>query len=114
MDSLPPIRPEKAPEEDAQAKKELQALEAQRLEADRQRKEHTRLEKLRGVFAFGVRFLLVLIFLLLANALWIVSWHYLMPESLHWMTDDALKTVSTVLFSGTLFVFLGLYVRDRI
>ena len=30
------------------------------------------------------------------------------------MDDEALGTVSTVLFSGTLYVFLGLYVRDRV
>ena len=109
------IRPEQTPQEDGQAQREVEALEDQReLEADQRRQEHRRREKLRGAFAFGVRILLGVIFFLVANALWIVAWHYLMPESGHWMTDDALKTASTVLFSGTLFVFLGLYVRDRV
>ena len=53
-------------------------------------------------------------FLLIAVALVIVAWHYLAPAAWHWMDDEALGTVSTVLFSGTLYVFLGLYVRDRV
>ena len=110
----PPIRPERTPDEDAEAQKELLALDRQELEADKQRKEHARQEKLRSVFSFGVRFLLLLIFFLVASALAVVSWHYLGPANRHWMDDAALKTVSTVLFSGTLFVFLGLYVRDRV
>lgn len=115
MESMPPIRPEKKPDEDdARAKQEVEALESQALGADRQRKEHARQEKLRNVFAFCVRVLLALIFFLVATALVCVAWHYLMPESRHWMPEGALKTVSTVLFSGTLFVFLGLYVRDRV
>lgn len=114
MDPLPPIRPEKTPDEDARAQEELRALESQQLEADRQRREHARQEKLRNVFAACVRSLLVLVFILVALALVSVAWHYLTPASGHWMTAEALKTVSAVLFSGTLFVFLGLYVRDRI
>ena len=53
-------------------------------------------------------------FILIAVALIAVAWHYLAPASWHWMDEEALGTVSTVLFSGTLYVFLGLYVRDRV
>lgn len=113
-ESVLSIRPEQAPADDVKAKQEVRALEKQALEADGQRQEHARREKLRGVFATCVRGLVVLVFLLLAAALLILTWHYLAPADMHWVADDALEKVSTVLFSGTLFVFLGLYIRDRV
>ena len=109
-----PIRPERAPADDVKAEREARAIEKQALEADGQRQEHVRREKLRGVFAFCVRVFVVLVFLLIAAALLILAWHYLAPARMHWIADDALEKVSTVLFSGTLFVFLGLYIRDRV
>ena len=108
------IRPERVPAEDIQAKWEIQALEKQELDADRRRREHARQEKLRGVFAFGVRALVVLIFLVIVAALLSLVWHYLAPAHMHWIADDALEKVGTVLFSGPLFVFLSLYIRDRV
>ena len=42
------------------------------------------------------------------------TWHYLAPPSMHWMADDAAKTVSTSLFSGVLFMSFFLYLRDRV
>ena len=62
----------------------------------------------------GIGTIVALLFLLTAVALVVVAWHYLTPAAWHWMDDDALGTVSTLLFSGTLYVFLGLYVRDRV
>ena len=116
MDSnIPPIQPEKKPREDEQAQAEIDALNEQRkLDSDEKRQEHHRREELRAVFARGVRWLVVLAFILLGLALLVVTWHYLAPSSLHWVEDDDLSTVRTVLFSGTLFGFLGLYVRDRV
>ena len=115
---IPPIQPEQKPPidaQDAQAQAEMDALKQQReLDADEKRQDHQRREALRGVFAQCVRRLIALVFILVGTALSVVAWHYLGPSSLHWMSDDARETVSTVLFSGTLFVFLGLYVRDRV
>lgn len=111
---VPPIRPEPAPAEDIQAKREIQALEKQALAADRQRKEHVRQEKLRDAFAACARAFIVLIFLLIAAALICVTWHYLAPPGMHWMASDALETMRTSLFSGTLFTFFFLYLRDRV
>lgn len=111
---VPPIRPEPAPDDDIRAKQEIQALEKQELAADRQRKEHVRQEKLRSAFAACARALMVLIFFLIAAALVCVTWHYLAPPSMHWMADDAVKTVSASLFSGTLFMSFFLYLRDRV
>ena len=116
MDSnIPPIQPEKKPREDEQAQAEIDALNEQRkLDSDEKRQEYQRREKLRAVFARGVRWLVGLVFILVAAALLIVAWHYLGPSCLHWMGEESLSTVSTVLFSGTLFGFLGPYVRDRV
>lgn len=112
--AIPPIPPEKAPEQDAQAQEEVEALEQKELEATARRQEHQRREGLRTVFATGVGYIVALMFLLIAVALVIVAWHYLAPATWHWMDEEALGTVTTVLFSGTLYVFLGLYVRDRV
>lgn len=79
-----------------------------------QRKEQARQEKLRSAFAACARALMVLIFFLIAVALVCVTWHYLAPPSMHWMADDAVKTVSTSLFSGVLFMSFFLYLRDRV
>ena len=108
------IRPEQVPAEDIQAKREIQALEKQELDADRERMEHARREKLRGVFAFWVRTIVALVFSVIAIALLSLVWHYLAPAHMHWIADDALEKVGTVLFSGPLFVFLSLYIRDRV
>jgi len=112
--SIPPIPPEEEPSSDARAGEEVDALGRRELEATERQQEHLRGEKLRNLFAIGVMCLVALIFVLVGCALVIVTWHYLAPTWLHWMEDEALGTVSTVLFSGTLFVFLGLYVRDRV
>ena len=113
--SIPPIPSEEEPSSDEKAEEEVDALSLRReLEATEKRQEHLRAEKLRNLFARGVRYLVALIFVLVALALLFVALHYLTPASWHWMEDEALGTVSTVLFSGTLFVFLGLYVRDRV
>lgn len=113
--SIPPIPPEEAPSDDARAKEEVDALALRsELHATETRQEHQRREKLRAIFAKGVALLVILVFILVGFALLFVAWHYLTPASRHWMEDEALDTVSTVLFSGTLFVFLGLYVRDRV
>lgn len=113
--SIPPIPLEEEPSSDAIAKEEVDALALQKnLEATERRQEHLRREKLRVLFARGVMCLVAIIFFLVACALFVVAWHYLTPASWHWLEDEALGTVSTVLFSGTLFVFLGLYVRDRV
>ena len=79
-----------------------------------QRNEHTRQEKLRDLFASGVRAILVIIFIILGFTLAFLGWHYLAPEKYWWINDDNLDTIRTVVFSGTIFAFLGLYVRDRI
>ena len=113
--SIPRIPPEQTPERDAQAKEEVKALKEQReFDATERRQEHQRREVLRTVFARGVGYIVALMFFLIAVALVVVAWHYLAPSDWHWMDDEALGTVSTVLFSGTLYVFLGLYVRDRV
>ena len=109
------VRPESRPAaDDPQAQRERGAAEQQALEADRRRQEHRRQEKLRDVFAFGVRVLLVVVFILLAATLVALAWHYIGSPEYLWIPDDKLETISTVLFSGTLFVFLGLYIRDRV
>lgn len=105
---------ERTPARDAQAQDEVEALEKKDLEATERRQEHQRREVLRTVLARGVGYIVALMFLLIAVALVAVAWHYLAPAAWHWMDDEALSTVSTVLFSGTLYVFLGLYVRDRV
>lgn len=112
--SIPPIPPERTPERDAQAQQEVKALEQRELDATERRQEHQRREVLRTVFARCVGYIVALMFFLIAVALVVVAWHYLAPSAWHWMDDEALGTVSTVLFSGTLYVFLGLYVRDRV
>ena len=53
-------------------------------------------------------------FTLICIAVFVVAWHYLTPESAHWMGDEQLRTVTTVLFSGTLYAIVGLYIRDRV
>ena len=107
--SKPPIIPEEEPKTDPRAEEEVHALALQKqLEVTERRQEHQRSENLRILFARGVMCLVALIFVLVACALFAVAWHYLTPASWHWMDEKALETVSTVLFSGTLFVFLGL------
>ena len=109
------IPADEEPSSDAIAQDEVDAFALRKeLEVTELRQEHQRTERLRIWFAIGVRLLVAIIFFWIAIALSVVAWHYLTPESLQWMEPDALGTVSTVLFSGTLFVFLGLYVRDRV
>ena len=114
MASGPDVIAEPETSDDSQARSESSALQKQHLEDDRQWNEHGRQEKLRTVFAWGVIITLSLVFILIGAAMFIVVFHYLAPVHLHWVDKGDLKTVSTVLFSGTLFAFLGLYVRDRI
>ncbi len=90
----------------------MSALEQQELDA--KGNEHARKEKLRNVFGLGVRVLLVVAFGLIVSALVVLAWHYLGPKEYWWVSENKLQTISTVLFSGTLFVFLGLYIRDRV
>ena len=114
----PSVNPESALHPDhqvtRQAQEESYNIENQDLKADRHRKEHSRTEQLRNVFSMGVVALVRLIFILVGLALLIVALHYFLPNNLHWVEDGKLRQISTVLFSGTLFAFLGLYVRDRI
>ena len=112
----PLIRPEDAPQgKDRRTKRELEALEQQQeLDARSHAREHTRKEELRDLFALGVRWVLQLVFVLIGAALICLAWHYLAPPEWGWMPEDNMETITTALFSGTLFGFLGLYVRDRI
>ena len=96
------------------AQEEELAIQQDRLESNKQHKEHIRQESLREAFAKWVNRLLILIFALIGLALLSVVFHHLAPVCWRWMPEDDVNTVSTVLFSGTLFVFLGLYVRDRV
>ena len=108
------VRPEaKTRGQDAQAHREVEAL--RRSEAlQSEQNERLRKEKLRDVFALAVRCMVVLVFGLIALAPVALTWHYIGHQKLTWIPDEKLETVSAVLFSGTLFVFLGLYVRDRV
>lgn len=72
------------------------------------------IEEIRDVFGAGAKWLLRLVFAIACASLLTVAWHYVMPPSWHWVLPDRLDTMSTVLFSGGLFVFWGLYIRDRI
>ena len=76
--------------------------------------EVVRREKLKTVFAVCVRGLVVLLFALLVAALVVVAIHYLGPERMHWMQEGRLQTVVTFLFSGPIFMFLFLHVRDQL
>lgn len=112
------IRLEKVPTKDDEAQQEVRAYNEQKQESelstDKRREEHRRTEKLRDLFSSCVLILVSVVFFLVGLALMLASWHYLASPSWHWMDEGKLNTVSTMLFSGTLFAFLGLYVRDRI
>ena len=114
MADNPEIKPESQTDGDLQAIGESHAIKRQDLDADKQRNEHGRQENLRTVFAVCVNITITLVFGLICTALLVVAFHYLAPEDEHWVNPDKIKTVSTILFSGTLFAFLGLYVRDRV
>ena len=96
------------------AQSETTALQKQQLDAVSHRKEHGRKEKLRDVLAFCVNAILVLIFVLIAVSIICVVWHHLAPEHWQWMSGESMETVSTVLFSGTVFTIIGQYIRDRV
>lgn len=114
------IRTEALPKQDEYAKAEIESVERKRdieektLDSLGRKKEYERKEKLRDVFGMGARCLLGLGFFIVGISLMLVAWHYLTPDSWHWMLGDRLDTMRTALFSGGLFAFLGLYVRDRI
>ena len=116
MDRDPDVKAESPSIESAanKAQSESAALQKQELDAASHRKEHGRQEKLRDVLALCVNAILVLIFVLIGASIFLVVWHHLAPERWQWMDDQSLETVSTVLFSGTLFTIIGQYVRDRV
>ena len=109
-----PVRPEEKPKEDPRATDEMRAVNEADLESVSERNEHIRKENLRTIFSMGVRCLLVLIFTLVGITLTIVAVHYLGPKEWGWLEEKTLNIVTTSLFSGSISVFIGLYVRDRL
>lgn len=100
------------PLNDEEATQEIQALEEQKLENEK--RELSRKELLRDTFAKCVRAFVYFAFALLCVTLSIVAFHYLGPEHWKWVTRDDLDTVTTVVFSGGIYAFIFLYIRDRI
>lgn len=108
------IQPGELLSNDAKAFLERQSIQDGQLELESKKSEHDRSERLKEWFGWGTSFLLVLAFLLIGVALLSIGWHYLTPKNWHWLEEQTLDTIANTLFSGSLFAFFGLYIRDRI
>lgn len=115
VDGEPRVRAEEPPKQkDKDASNESKSIDREDLAIVGRRQEHKRSERIRNVFGWGTVVLLVLGFVIIGTSLLSVAAHYLLPDCCHWMGDEELDAITTVLFSGGLYAFLGLYVRDRI
>ena len=110
----PGISPESPPGTDVTATTEQNDIDRGRLDRESQLAEHKRSERLRDYFGYGTIGLLCTAFILIFFAILSVGWHYLTPTEWHWLEKATLDTLTTTIFSGSLFVFFGLYIRDRL
>lgn len=99
---------------DPNATTEQEEISKQTLDQKTQVAEHTRKERMRQCFGWGTIAVLCTAFMLIIVAIIVVGLHYLTPSSWHWLEDSSLDAITTTLFSGSLFVFFGLYVRDKL
>ena len=87
------------------------------LEQEALHSEHSRIERLRNLFAWCVYAISILIALVIFTIILAVAWHYLAPSEWAWLSSKQLSAVRVFLFSGTitgLAGFLATYVRNRI
>ena len=87
-------------EEDwSRAEQEKAGFVAQ-LNLERQSNAHKRDEQLRALIAQGVRWIMGSIFAVSVAAIFVFAWHYLAPESWHWLPEKQLTALRTFLFSS--------------
>ncbi|TFL16018.1 hypothetical protein [Jannaschia formosa] len=65
-------------------------------------------------YGFVVIILLVVFSVLFAGSLLAWSLHYLLPESWHWLSDEQLSKIQSVLFSGSLGGVLSFVAQKQI
>jgi hypothetical protein len=58
--------------------------------------------------------LIWLFLLLFVVAILVVTWHYLLPERLCWLSEPQLTAIKTFLFSGAVASVAGRYLSNRI
>jgi hypothetical protein len=54
------------------------------------------------IYGWVVVSMMIIFSLLFLTSLISWAWHYTMPLSLHWLTDDQLSKIQSVIFSGSL------------
>jgi len=99
---------------ESSGEREAAAVAAGTLEEESKRSEHIRSESLRDHVHRGMLALVWLIFILIAFAILVVTWHHLVPESWCWLSNTQLGVLETFLFSGALVSAAAGYIRVRI
>ncbi len=93
----PPKGSENSPDwasPDSQAKKEVEVWD--RLEEARTRADTKWINWYGTVVVVGMVILALLFFV----SIGIVAWHYLAPSNLHWLSEDQITKVQSIIFSG--------------
>lgn len=115
-DDPPGISPEhySLKQKDEKAVSEESTIQEESLEERSKRAEHERTERLKDAFSYGAVALLYTAFVMIGVTVLLIVWHYLTPFSWHWIEKTTLHTITNTVFSGSLFAFFGLYIRDKI
>ena len=91
------------------ATSEAAAIAAGKLDVKAKVSEHGRRERFRDHAADGAVFILWLLMITTAVAIFAVAWHILTPWS--WLDKDQLVAVKAYIFSGAVIAAIGGYVR---
>ena len=83
------------------AEQENQGLLNQ-INLEREAGKHGREERFRDLIAKGVSAIMRAVFVVLFITVVVFAWHYLAPEKAHWLSEDQLTVLRTVLFSGVI------------
>ena len=92
------------------AKKEEEAYSKKR-NLEKADREHKRNERIRDVIAGGTLWLIRAIILSVFITVIVVAFHHLAPDRWHWLSEDQLTDLRTVLFSGAVVGAVSSYVQ---
>ena len=66
----------------------------------KRKSDFKRQETTRNILSFGMVVLLLLSFLAIASMIVVLSWHYVVSDAFHWLSDEQLGDMKSLLFSG--------------
>ena len=100
-----PRIPEPSPGPDNSTKDELDAAEGENLGSRdfpflKEKSEFHREEKTRAILSLGMATLLTLSFLAICSMVFVMTWHYVVSSTYHWLSESQLSDMKSLLFSG--------------